>query len=849
MAFSVISGGFQLNPEQQRLVLEQRGITQQINQQFIQVGAVYLKTSNKNPYEDDWHQRKYLDTDLQSWIDNEDLRYHNAGFNLQQGWVDYDIDAHDPDFNRAIVAALDKVGVDTRFRFGRLSVGAPSHVFVQLSDEESPNFDDLVKFEPRPFKIGDKRYHVQIRSMATNSSEANVIKTAKQTVVPGSIYTHKERDGEPDFSVWFGRDNKPASKVQQIAATTPRKCSFTQLIRAITFGTMAHCLNEVWVEGNRQAAAQKVCGWLARVVRESQAMNNQEAVAKDVFCPIDSDEIAESLIEFVCEFFGDNEKHMRIRAYYDACEKLERNPDAKIPGWPAMETLVGGARVLALRTVLMPGSDVSNLTKMADRYLYDESDDNYLDRERFFSRSGYVHSGDQLMRRHKGDTIRVGGKPKEAFRIFEASDLRKRVGMRDLYPDLTPGGVYRVSVMGDVLTDEDDDKTALTVFNTWRGWPVSPPDRVDTKIVEEIEERLNRVLGWLTRDNPAQIDWIKQWLAYTLQRPGDKQQIAWVVVGEQGVGKSWVGNNLIRSMMGGMWGAASPKVLDGQFSVEPFIDKMLTFIDEAKFHTENSVEEIKKLVRNVETPGAEKFQSARTYRIFSRVMFASNRTDIGVGQANVRDRALFFTRTYDQEFTGMGEGQFRDWAESLKPWFIETTAFFERRDVREHLMYYMLKYPTDKLQIESIKHSSSSDALIVLNNMNYARRIAKAIIEEGRIFEDLDITYPFTLPDVNKKIAEVTMEMGLRNVQAARVMAEFEQAGVVERVAIGGQRKIRFTLKLGSLTDRFSAHIEAPMEPRFEFTESDYGPNECDGSTRPKWRGSKQGVVAEAKQY
>jgi hypothetical protein len=60
--------------------------------------------------------------------------------------------------------------------------------------------------------------------------------------------------------------------------------------------------------------------------------------------------------------------------------------------------------------------------------------------------------------------------------------------------------------------------------------------------------------------------------------------------------------------------------------------------------------------------------------------------------------------------------------------------------------------------------------------------------------------------------------------------------------------KLRFKYKLGQLTEAFGAAISAPMESRFVFdAEKDFGPNTCDGSTRPPWRGAKKGIVAESK--
>jgi len=605
--FNKIAGGFVLKPEDEIVLNAQRAITKRINENFIQVGAVFLKTSGKDPYEPTWAERQFRDTDLQSWIDDPDTRLNNVGFNLQFGWVDIDIDAEDAEYNRCILAALSACSIDTRFRFGRLSVGAPTHVLVQLSEDEATNFEYLKRFEPNSFVVDRKHFHTQIRSYAMNLSKANVAREAKQTVMPGSIYLHKHESNTYDLSVWYSPKGDPAKRIEEIAETTPRRATFNYIIRAIAFGTMLYIVKPKWTQGNRHATATRIAGWLARVVREGQALNNHEGVADDVFCPIDSDEIAESLLGFICDQCGDEEKHMRIRTYNDAKQKLERNPDAKIPGWPSLEQLLGGENVAALRTVFMPGADVSILPRLAERYLYDESDNQYIDRDRFPTGRRYVHEAPELERRHKGDKVRIGGKSREAFKIFESSDMRRRIGARDLYPDLSEGGVYRISSLGRVLSDDDNDNSsALVIFNTWRGWPLSKPDRTDPAIAERCELMLNKLLGYLTRDNPHQIEWWKKWFAWTLQNPGKKQQIAPVIVGGQGVGKSFLGNIFIRQMIRNLWGTASPKMLEGQFSVEPFIDKMVVFIDEARFHGDSSTDEIKKLIRNVDMGGAEK---------------------------------------------------------------------------------------------------------------------------------------------------------------------------------------------------------------------------------------------------
>ena len=274
MVFSTVPGGFKLSADDERVVNTQRGITRAVNDKFIQVGAVYLRTSGKMPIDDDWAEKHVRDTNLQDWIDDEQLRMANVGFNLQMGWMDIDIDAEDPAFNECMVAALDYNGVDTRFRFGRRSVGYPTHVLVQLGEDEASNFEELSRFEPREFRIGGKRYHTQLRSYPTNiPDKKNLYRSAKQTVMPGSVYLHKTDADQYDLSVWYKRGGI-AENVQELAATTPRRAGFNQVVRAIAFATFVYVLRDHWVEGSRQTTVNKVAGWLARVVADGQAINN-----------------------------------------------------------------------------------------------------------------------------------------------------------------------------------------------------------------------------------------------------------------------------------------------------------------------------------------------------------------------------------------------------------------------------------------------------------------------------------------------------------------------------------------------------------------------------------------------
>ena len=833
-------GGFAFNDADEKTINQQRSITAQINNNFIQVGAVFLQMSGKNPFASDWYKKKFRDTNLQTWIDDPDMRVLNLGFNLQFGWLDVDIDASDPRYNRCIVKAFKFLGIDTRFAFGRMSRGVPSHLMVQLNETDLNNYNAMKEFEPNEFTIEGQRFKSELRSMGPMADDKpNAVKESRQTVMPGSIYTHKSDPGRYDISVWYTQDGKAAISVGEIAATTPRKTAYSTLITGIAFGTFLYIIQPHWVEGTRQQFAIKLAGWLARLVRESIGINENEGISAGTFCPIGAPETAESMLDFICAELGDKEAYMRKRVFRDALKKLENNPDARIPGWPSLEAEIGTEAMLALRTVFMPGVDVSQLTRMADRYIYDETDDQYIDRDRFYTISRFVHDGAELDRRHRNDFMEVAGKMRPVFKLFESSPLRRRVGGRDLYPDFTPGTIFRLSRSGDVIPDDQDgEQGTMTMFNTWRGWPILPVKDPHPAMLTKCNFMMDQLFAFLTQDNKEQTAWLKQWIAWTVQNPGQKQQIAPVFVGGQGVGKSFFGNIFLEQLFQNQWGSASPKILEGAFSVEPFINKMFVFIDEAKFHSESATDEIKKLIRSDRLGGAEKFQSARTYRIFARVVFASNKFDMNIGQQNMQDRALFYLKTYDKDYKDMNERDFRNWTVTLKPFFDEFNTFIRRMDVKEHFMHIFNSLPVIRHQIEDTALSSGSDSRIVESNMSYARRIAKHIIEEGRIWEDLDIAAPFTTAEFNKRVADTCDSMRIRFVQPRHVFDEFIGAGLIEPWTSGTDKFWRFKYKIATLTEMYGLAIGVTLESRFTFIEEDYGTNESPLIGAQPWKGS-----------
>lgn len=817
-----------LTPDDWVAIDRQRAITAAVNREVVKVGAVYLRQNSKIPVNDNWSASKYLDTNLQDWIDNETFRFSNVGFNLQQGWVDIDVDGDDTEYNKCIYEAMKHVGVDCRLAFGRQSAGVPRHFLVQLSEEESRLFDDLKRFEPKAIRFKQQRFYTEIRSGDNQSADA------KQTVVPGSLYGD---GGRIDVSVWWNEQGRIAKSINELAPTTPRIVSFNWLIRAIAFGTILYLIKPHWTAGTRQTTAVKFNGWLARIVEESFAMNNSEQLSQEVQCPIDHPDIAEALIDLICKSTGDEEAYMRKRTFKDAREKLSRNPDAKIPGWPSMKAEFGEEIVIALRAVCIPGTDTSVLMKLVEQYIYNDADGRYIDRERHRAGKDFEHPAEDLYRRHKPDIIMIAGKPREAFKSFEMSKLRLRVGDADLYPAKDPGEIFRVSRSKGAVSDEFAGDDSFLVFNTWRGWDNKPPSIVDLSLLKECEAKLDKVLAWLTCDRKEQMRWVKEWIAWTIQNPGDKQQIAWAVVGGQGVGKSFIGNVFCSAIFGSLHGMVSGKIIGEKFSISPFMGKMFVFADEVRFRSKNATDEIKLLIRNIRTHGELKGIDARDYNVYARLMFASNDLNIRINEENVVDRALFFTKAYTPEFMGLSQIKFHEWAATHKPFFDEFGDFLRRSDVREHYIQMFMQMNVSRHRVEDIGNSSSRDEDIVAHNLSNPRRIAKMIVENGYLFEDLDISMPFSQTEFLTQVTELCKKIN-ETVRSNYVLEEFERLGMLEFIQTNRGRRMRFKWLIGDLTIKFGEAIGVALEPRFAFGPGDYGNNTNDGSKPIQWKGT-----------
>jgi hypothetical protein len=764
-----------------------------------------------------------LEVDLGAWDGPE----HNLGVRLQDGHLELSLKAGDDAFAHAFFLAAEHLRIDARCAFG---VDRISSVILRVEDQEL--IEPWAPRWPKGFK--DKHGHWTETKVTTSSlktkNAAAVYRYSKP--LPGSV--------TPDGAVvWRPKGKAAALDVDfGIEDLEPRSLAPTgmdALIRALAYATLAYWVR-TYLDGLTDwdaSLTRFLGGWLARVEVEGRGINAKGKSLEGIcWCPVDTREMALDLVAFLGKVGASNDLKV---AYLHGESQLIRDPLAPVAGWTALTNLFGSDGKLGIRRAFRAGLDLDVVERMAERYIYDESTGEYYDRDALLKGAAYERKHEVLVRTHGNDAVFVGKKRMNPFQLYTASQLRTDVLRSDMFPGAEPAAILRCSPIHGLLKADETQPDEFKVLNTYRGFTIKPIGVVDPEIMRKVISALDYLLGLLTKDNDDQMRWIKKFIAWTLQHPELKQQVAPVIIGGQGIGKSFLGQFLIPALFGDLAGEANSSALDdNNFLITPFINKLMVFIDEVRLESVGSINEIKRLVRSVNISGEVKFGHRHDYRIYARLIMAANQADIGLTAEDAADRALFFIRSWDAEGKNMSDQEFQQWAVGLKPFFDDFARMLESVAVRQHLMRYFCDTECSRAELEDLTLSSRHDPNIVRSTMSKAREVARNIAASARVHAALDITAWFNQQHLREAIRR---EDGPKTrVEVASVRAEYERAGVLEQMS-GGY--YRFKWNYGRLLQRLGEAHGLPLEPIYPTGPGDFEDNDVRSTANaPLWRGN-----------
>ena len=801
----------------------QRALTVEfISKQRLNLSAVWFRPHGADPNADDALADK-LDVDLGSWDGPE----HNVGVRLENGHLELRIKAGDDAFAHAFFLAAEHLRIDARATFG---VDRISSVILNVEDQEL-----IEPWEPRwPKGFKDRHGHwtettVRTSSMPTKSAKA-IYRFSKP--LPGSITPE-------GVVVWRPKGKAAALDVDiGVEDLEPRALAPTgmdALIRALAYATLV-----VWIRTYLDGLTDwdsiltgRIGGWIARCEVEGRGINAKGKSLDGIcWCPIDTREAALDLITFLGKLGASNDLKT---AYLQAEAHLIRDPLAPVAGWTAIGGLFGQDGKQGIRRAFRAGLDLDVIERMSERYLLDISTNVYLDRDLLLKGLAYEKKHDDLAHRHNNEGVIIGKKRLNPFRLYAMSNLRTDVATADMFPGEEPASILRCSPVHGILKTDEIQPDEFKAFNIYRGFIIKPTGTVNPDLMRKCVTAVDRLFGLLTRDNDAQMDWLKKFIAWTIRYPAIKQQVAPVIIGGQGIGKSVFGNTFMHSLFGDLAGVGSATALENNFLITPFIGKLIVYIDEVKLSSAAAINEVKKLVRETRVSGETKYKDRKGYQIYSRLILTANKADIGLNPEDAADRALFFITSWNAANKGMKAQEFNEWTWTLKPDFVELTDMLERVDVRQHLMRYFMDIEVTRAELEDLTHSSREDEDVVKATMSKARHVAREIAASAHVIMGNDLTAWFNIHHLSAAIFREDTRQS--RVDRHAVMQEYETAGVIERMS-GGFYRFKWgygkTLQELGKAHNLELLAEHPTGP------GDFDANPIMSAVNPPpWRGNK----------
>jgi hypothetical protein len=805
----------------------------------LDLPAVWFAPHSKSPSIDDALNAS-LETRIRDWESPANDR--NLGVRLVDGGIELVIAAPDEQWIRCFFAACDWLKVDARAAYG--PEGKPlTSILLKIDDPETiARWADLW---PKGFQDRHDRW---ISTEFVTSS----LPTAKSKPIwrhssplPGSRFAGSN-------IVWRPMGKPAAADVElgleDLERRALAKTTMEHVVEANAYATILFWVRD-YLDGLAEwdeSLVRVIGGWLARIAREGADINVPgKSIAAVCWSPVATMADVGDVVAFLRKH-GSAPRDLEVALLY-ADSELERNPVAPIPGWPALGGLLSFNARRGVRRAFRAGQDIDAIERMAERYAFDCSTNAYLDRDAILAGLPYSHRSEDLTRRHASNVIWLGKKPFNPFKIYESSQLRLDVARGDFCPGSEPGGVLRYSpAHGGVVNGDLKRPDEFRILNTYSGILLKPVGTIDQAVMDTALAGLHGMLGYLTQENEAQILWLKKWIAWIVQHPGIKQQVCPVIIGGQGIGKSLFGEKLMAALFGSLAGTAEAASLkEDRFFIAQFVNKLVTFIDEARLENTSSINQLKKLIRNDRIAAQVKFQDPRDHQVLSRIIIAANTMDIGLTAADAADRGLFFILAWTPDSKKMTEIEFQEWAWSLKGFYADFMHTLERHDIRQHLMRYFMDLECTREEIEDLSLSARTDESVVRATMSKTREVARSIVADARILDNFDITAWFTTANLRAAIQRVD---GKRSrVEATQVMMEFERCGILETIR-GDLRRFKFGY--GAILRRMGAAHALDVVPNHDYRPGDFDLNPISTAEgAPKWRGKDKAKPAVHEDY
>jgi hypothetical protein len=803
---------------------EQLELSQRIFDKSIPARIIAARLGTKEAIDHNWQRNAASSVAINPSVDGYPLSHTNYGVALSEGWLDVDIDSDDPNFALCIVKGLALKGVRVEYSWGRKpNDGAlvPSHILFKIIG--SP--DDHRRMFPAPVRMGSELSRVEFAYARTDPKSRKTPDPTRHSIIPGSVIIDDDKSASLVCWIDYKRD------------TTPSAQELVKILGGIALGSLLYAVKDYWVEHERHNFALKFCGALAHILGDVEQINSEPShpLFGNVLTPLDTDEGAVQLIRAICQFFNDEEERDRIRAFRDARTKLASG--GRIPGRTALKEYTGSSAFADLMwALLIAGTSLSAVHEIYADLILDATDEKYIryiSRGRFKDGITYHYQREAVQNLWKGKTVTIGRSTKPAFDVYEMGEREEATGGTALLPDHASGELLLIK-KGRVLPDDynGDLHGVLSVFNTWRGFKHNPIKHRDAARGEQVVAMLTDLLGYVTRDNEAQIRFILCWMADLVQRPGSKLPIAIVFMGGKGWGKTTV-LNLIRLMVGDeLTGTFTNTILAGKFLGDVAKNRLCVFGNELKKLT-SDVEKVTlgNLIKDSFIATEGKNIRASNHANLARVAITTNSEEFNIttrdSPRGEPERALFYARSHNNLSLGVSQSEYEVRRDSLRPFFEQFYKLMENEQDMDHLMWFFSEFEFDRNELFDMSASSFNGPDVLKHNLDYPTNALLRLLSENNFggFEDTPFSNAIrwgslmTVISIRGALDYYSKVDSRYAVKANDVTERMIELSLVER---RGQHFVPI-VKYGTALERFEQRVKVPVPPAYELEPSDFG--------------------------
>lgn len=474
----------------------------------------------------DWNPKMIEGADHSVTMKDLESGDYNIGALFAGKWVDIDIDNENP----YLMSALDFFLPYSNYIWGRPSKPRSHRAYALFEDFDRTKYSSILRYIKGLDKgvLSEDSLSLEVRG---GKAESGMF-----TVLPGSW-----REDVKELVAWDGSTDM---------STSAPYVDVNVLLKAVRLAVAAAIVAPYWVAGARNDMSLALAGLLYRIkvsALASYGVAAEEDVEDGTFILTEADAIA--LLRGIMHVAGDNhgDEFTREQNLKNTWHKMETESGAKATGGKALATMIGeyGEKVVkGLYRVLSDNSAAEEIEHYMDKFViwYGPGVLIDLDMVRAGVRKPYMLK-QQAEVSLGGRKINIGGKNVPLSNMLFNTSLVQRVTGLTFDPTTT-----------EIIVDAPEGKAV----NRWRGFATEPFDgKVTDADVKPFLDYMDSVVA--SGDKEAS-SWALDWLSDILQDPGDKPGTAFVLVGEQGAGKTFLGEAIMRKIIGAAHSGQTNKI-------------------------------------------------------------------------------------------------------------------------------------------------------------------------------------------------------------------------------------------------------------------------------------------------